>query len=96
MATKDPVVEPVVEEKEENDGPSLISNLVQMIILFWSLAVISFAYFGNSTRQIDTTFAAGLLSAVMSNMGLQVKNNSNGKKKQFNVASNKDTNVGIK
>ena len=96
MATKDPVVEPVVEEKEENDGPSLISNLVQMIILFWSLAVISFAYFVNSTRQIDTTFAAGLLSAVMSNMGLQVKNNSNGKKKQLNVASNKDTNVGIK
>ena len=96
MATKDPVVEPVVEEKEENDGPSLISNLVQMIILFWSLAVISFAYFGNSTRQIDTTFAAGLLSAVMSNMGLQVKNDSNGKKKQLNVASNKDTNVGIK
>ena len=96
MATKDPVIEPVVEEKEENDGPSLISNLVQMIILFWSLAVISFAYFGNSTRQIDTTFAAGLLSAVMSNMGLQVKNNSSGKKKQLNVASNKDTNVGIK
>jgi len=96
MATKDPIIEPVVEEKEENDGPSFISNLVQMIILFWSLAVISFAYFGNSTRQIDTTFAAGLLSAVMSNMGLQVKNNGNGKKKQLNVASNKDTNVGIK
>ena len=90
MATKDPVVEPVVEEKEENDGPSLISNLVQMIILFWSLAVISFAYFGNSTRQIDTTFAAGLLSAVMSNMGLQVKNSSNGKKRPNNVTSGKD------
>ena len=96
MATKDPVVEPVVEEKEEKEGPSLISNVVQMIILFWSLAVISFAYFGNSTRQIDTTFAAGLLASVMQNMGLQVKNNSNGKKKQLNVASNKDTNVGIK
>ena len=96
MATKDPVVEPVVEEKEEKEGPSLISNVVQMIILFWSLAVISFAYFGNSTRQIYTTFAAGLLASVMQNMGLQVKNNSNGKKKQLNVASNKDTNVGIK
>jgi len=96
MATKDPVVEPVVEEKEEKDGPSLISNFVQMIILFWSLSVISFAYFGNSTRQIDTTFAAGLLASVMQNMGLQVKNNGNGKKKQLNVASNKDTNVGIK
>ena len=83
MTTKDPKTEPIIEEKEEKDGPSLISNLVQMIILFWSLAVISFAYFGNSTRQIDTTFAAGLLASVMQNMGLQVKNNSNGKKKQI-------------
>tara|TARA_B100001778_G_scaffold315147_1_gene301018 strand:+ start:84 stop:374 length:291 start_codon:yes stop_codon:yes gene_type:complete len=96
MATKDPKTEPIVEEKEEKDGPSLISNFVQMIILFWSLSVISFAYFGNSTRQIDTTFAAGLLASVMQNMGLQVKNGGNGKKKQLNVVSNKDTNVGIK
>ena len=96
MATKDPKTEPIIEEKEEKDGPSLISNFVQMIILFWSLSVISFAYFGNSTRQIDTTFAAGLLASVMQNMGLHVKNSGNGKKKQLNVVSNKDTNVGIK
>tara|TARA_B100001093_G_C25978359_1_gene656244 strand:+ start:114 stop:404 length:291 start_codon:yes stop_codon:yes gene_type:complete len=96
MATKDPKTDPIIEEKEEKDGPSLISNFVQMIILFWSLSVISFAYFGNSTRQIDTTFAAGLLASVMQNMGLQVKNSGNGKKKQLNVVSNKDTNVGIK
>ena len=96
MATQDPKTDPQVEEKEEKDGPSLISNFVQMIILFWSLSVISFAYFGNSTKQIDTTFAAGLLSAVMSNMGLQVKNNANGKKRPFNVVSNKDTKAGIK
>ena len=96
MATKDPKTDPMIEEKEEKDGPSLISNFVQMIILFWSLSVISFAYFGNSTRQIDTTFAAGLLASVMQNMGLQVKNSGNGKKKQLNVVSNKDTNVGIK
>ena len=90
MATQDPKTDPQIEEKEEKDGPSLISNLVQMIILFWSLSVISFAYFGNSTKQIDTTFAAGLLSAVMSNMGLQVQNSSNGKKRPNNVTSGKD------
>ena len=90
MATQDPKTDPQIEEKEEKEGPSLISNFVQMIILFWSLSVISFAYFGNSTKQIDTTFAAGLLSAVMSNMGLQVKNNSNGKKRPNNVTSGKD------
>ena len=84
-----------MEDQEEKEGNGLIANVVQMIILFWSLSVISFAYFGNSTKQIDTTFAAGLLSAVMSNMGLQVKNNANGKKRPFNVVSNKDNNVGI-
>ena len=90
MATQDPKTDPQVEEKEEKDSPSILSNLVQMIILFWSLSVISFAYFGNSTRQIDTTFAAGLLASVMQNMGLQVKNNSNGKKRPNNVTSGKD------
>ena len=90
MTTKDLKTEPIIEEKEEKSGPSLLSNITQMIILFWSLSVISFAYFGNSTRQIDTTFAAGLLASVMQNMGLQVKNNSNGKKKLNNVTSGKD------
>ncbi len=95
MVTQDPKTDPQIEEKEEKDSPSLLSNITQMIILFWSLSVISYAYFGNSMKQIDPTFAAGLLSAVMSNMGLQVKNNANGKKRPFNVVSNKDTNVGI-
>ena len=96
MATQDPKTDPGIEEKDQEDSPSLLSNITQMIILFWSLSVISFAYFGNSIKQIDTTFAAGLLSAVMSNMGLQVKNNANGKKRPFNVVSNKDTKAGIK
>ena len=94
MATQDPKTDPEIEEKEEKESPSILSNLVQMIILFWSLAVISYAYFGNSIKQIDTTFAAGLLSAVMSNMGLQVKTTQMAKR-PFNVVSNKDTNVGI-
>ena len=98
MATQDPKTDPTTEEKEEKDSPSILSNLVQMIILFWSLSVISFAYFGNSTKQIDTTFAAGLLSAVMSNMGLQVKSATNGKKKlgKVNIVDNKNSKVGIK
>ena len=87
-----------VEQEEPQQGSSILSNLVQMIILFWSLGVISFACFGNSTRQIDTTFAAGLLSAVMSNMGLQVKSATNGKKKlgKVNIVDNKNSKVGIK
>ena len=71
-----------MEDQEEKEGNGLIANLVQMIILFWSLAVISWSYFNpNPTRQIDTTFAAGLLSAVTAQYGLNIKKNSDGKNK---------------
>ena len=74
-----------MEDQEEKDGNGLIANVVQIIILFWSLAVISWSYFNpNPTRQIDTTFAAGLLSAVTAQYGLNIKKNSEGKKKNNN------------
>ena len=71
-----------MEEQDEKEGNSLIANVVQLIILFWSLGVISWSYFNpNPTRQIDTTFAAGLLSAVTAQYGLNIKKNSDSKKK---------------
>ena len=82
-------------EDQEKDGNGLIANVVQMIILFWSLGVISWSYFNpNPTRQIDTTFAAGLLSAVTAQYGLNIKKNSDSKKKKTignapNIVDNK-------
>ena len=71
-----------MEDQDEKEGNGLIANVVQMIILFWSLGVISWSYFNpNPTRQIDTTFAAGLLSAVTAQYGLNIKKNSDSKKK---------------
>ncbi len=86
-----------MEEQEEKQGLGLIGNAVQIVILGWSLAVISWSYFGNSTRQIDTTFAAGLLSAVMSNYGLNVKKTTDKKKQNgnLNIVDNKDSKVGV-
>ena len=87
-----------MEEKEENEGLGLIGNAVQLVILGWSLAVISWSYFNpNPTRQIDTTFAAGLLSAVMSNYGLSIKKNNDKKKLDGNVkiVNNSDSKVGV-
>ena len=86
------------DQEEQQQGHSLIANVVQMIILFWSLGVISWSYFNpNPTRQIDTTFAAGLLSAVMSNYGLNVKKATDNKKMKgkINIVDNKDSKVGI-
>ena len=85
-------------EKEEKEGLGFIGNAVQIVILAWSLAVISWSYFNpNPTRQIATTFAAGLLSAVMSNYGLNVKKATDKKKLNGNVkiVDNSKSKVGI-
>ena len=87
-----------MEDQEEKEGNSLIANVVQMIILFWSLGVISWSYFNpNPTRQIDTTFAAGLLSAVTAQYGLNIKKNGDKKKVNGNVkiVDNSDSKVGV-
>ena len=87
-----------VEQEEPQQGNSILSNLVQMIILFWSLGVISWSYFNpNPTRQIDTTFAAGLLSAVTAQYGLNIKKNGDKKKVNGNVkiVDNSDSKVGV-
>ena len=87
-----------MEEKEEKYGIGFLGNAVQIVILAWSLAVISWSYFNpNPTRQIDTTFAAGLLSAVMSNYGLNVKKATDKKKQNgnVNIVDNKDSKVGV-
>ena len=86
------------DQEEQQQGHSLIANVVQMIILFWSLGVISWSYFNPTpTRQIDTTFAAGLLSAVTAQYGLNIKKNNDSKKVKgkLNIQDNKDTKVGI-
>lgn len=87
-----------MEEQEDKQGLGIIGNAVQIVILAWSLAVISWSYFNpNPTRQIDTTFAAGLLSAVMSNYGLKVKKTSDKRKQngKVNIVDNNDSNVGV-
>ena len=87
-----------MQDKEEKEGLGIIGNAVQLVILAWSLGVISWSYFNpNPIRQIDTTFAAGLLSAVMSNYGLNVKKATDKKKLDGNVkiVDNKDSKVGV-
>ena len=87
-------------EDQEKEGNSLIANVVQLIILFWSLGVISWSYFNpNPTRQIDTTFAAGLLSGVLTQFGIDLKSKNNDKKKlqgKVDIVDNKNSKVGIK
>ena len=86
------------EQEEEKQRPNYVATFVQLLVLSWSLAVISWSYFNpNPTRQIDTTFAAGLLSAVTAQYGLNIKKNGDKKKVNGNVkiVDNKDSKVGV-
>jgi len=74
------------EEKDDEEKPSLLANLFCSIIMCWCLGVISYSYLStNTTRVIDTTFAAGLLSQVLSTVtGIKTKKPGNGKAKDNN------------
>ena len=85
-----------MEEEETKDGMNWVSTGIQFIVLIWSLAVISWSYYNpNPVRQIDTTFAAGILSTVLGNFGLNIKKNGDKKKNKL-IVDNKNSKVGIK
>ena len=89
-----------MEEEETKDGMNWVSTGIQFIVLIWSLAVISWSYYNpNPVRQIDTTFAAGLLSGVLTQFGIDLKSKNNDKKKlqgKVDIVDNKNSKVGIK
>ena len=88
------------EQEEEKQRPNIVATFVQLVVLGWSLGVISWSYYNpNPVRQIDTTFAAGLLSGVLAQFGIDLKSKYNDKKKlqgKVNIVDNKDSKVGIK
>ena len=85
-----------MEEEETKEGMNWVSTGIQFIVLIWSLAVISWSYYNpNPVRQIDTTFAAGILSTVLGNFGLNIKKNGDKKKNKL-IVDNKNSKVGIK
>ena len=85
-----------MEEEETKDGMNWVSTGIQFIVLIWSLAVIAWSYYNpNPVRQIDTTFAAGILSTVLGNFGLNIKKNGDKKKNKL-IVDNKNSKVGIK
>ena len=88
------------DQEEEKQRPNYVATFVQLLVLGWSLAVISWSYFNpNPTRQIDTTFAAGLLRGVLTQFGVDLKSKNGDKKKlqgKVNIVDNKNNKVGIK
>ena len=79
-------------EEEEKEGRDYVGHLVRIIILGWSLAVMTLGYM--ERIRLDT-FAAGLVGNIASSYGIAVKG-KNGNAKKSVIVDNKNNKVGIK
>ena len=67
-------------DTEHNGG--ILSDLIRIIVLAWSLACLSLSYLGQ-VKAMDPTFAASMLTALLSSYGVSV-GKTNGKKDDSN------------
>ena len=79
-------------EEEEKEGRDYVGHLVRIIILGWSLSVMTLGYM--EKIRLDT-FAAGLGGNIASSYGVSVKG-KNGNQKKSVIVDNKNNKVGIK
>ena len=79
-------------EEEEKESPDYFGHFVRIIILGWSLSVMTLGYM--ERIRLDT-FAACLVGNIASSYGIAFKGkNGNGKKSV--IVDNKNSNVGSK
>ena len=79
-------------EEEEKESPDYFGHFVRIIILGWSLSVMTLGYM--ERIRLDT-FAAGLVGNIASAYGISIKGN-NGNSKKSVIVDNKNSKVGIK
>ena len=75
---------------EQEEKPDYFGHFIRLVILGWSLAVMTLGYM--ERIRLDT-FAAGLVGNIASTYGVQVKGKNNQKKLTVDNQNNK---VGIK
>ena len=64
------------EEKEGIDWGDLFGHAIRLLILTWSLSMMTLGYMGKV--RIDGAFTAGLVSGVLGSYGISVRNKQNG------------------
>jgi hypothetical protein len=67
---------------EDQHSNGALSDFIRIIVLVWSLACLSLSYLGQ-VKAMDPTFAASMLTAVLSSYGVSVGKNG-GKKDDSN------------
>ena len=78
--------------EEQDERPDYFGHFIRLIILCWSLCVMTLGYM--ERIRLDT-FAAGLVGNIASAYGISIKGKSNGNGNKIAVDNSKNK-VGIK
>jgi hypothetical protein len=79
---------------EDQHSNGVLSDFIRIIVLAWSLACLSLSYLGQ-VKAMDPTFAASMLTAVLSSYGVSV-GKTGGKKDDSNKLDTPKTAPSIK
>ncbi len=67
-------------EKQQEDGNSRLGDVVKIVLLGWSMAILTANYLGVFKQSLDPTYPASILSGTAASFGLAVGNNRKKKK----------------
>ena len=79
-------------EEEEKEGRDYVGHFVRIIILGWSLSVMTLGYM--EKIRLDT-FAAGLVGNIASAYGISIKGNNGNSKKSVTSTSKRASRLSI-
>jgi hypothetical protein len=61
--------------QEQDDGNSRLGDVVKIVLLGWSMAILTANYLGVFKQSLDPTYPASILSGTAASFGLAVGNN---------------------
>jgi hypothetical protein len=61
--------------QEQDDGNSRLGDVVKIVLLSWSMAILTANYLGVFKQSLDPTYPASILSGTAASFGLAVGNN---------------------
>jgi hypothetical protein len=63
------------DEKQEQDSHSRLGDVVKVVLLGWSMAILTANYLGVFKQSLDPTYPASILSGTAASFGLAVGGN---------------------
>ena len=64
-----------LEKQEQEDSNSRLGDVIKVVLLGWSMAILTANYLGVFKQSLDPTYPASILSGTAASFGLSVGNN---------------------